>query len=674
MGWDFVDASAGAANEDFVIPDNDPMDRHGHGTHVAGIAGATADNAFGIMGVAWGCRIMPVRAGYKTPTGGGFLETDDAAQAIVYAAENGAKVINLSWGGYHKSNLLEDALTFATDKGAIICAAAGNEKSSNFIYPAASEINALISVGATDDQDKKASFSNYGSWVDLSAPGAGIYSTGVNNTYYTMSGTSMAAPCVSGLAALVFSHFDSISPIAVKTRIMRSVDVLSDLTEKNSTSGRINAYAALTGEFDTPYVFSLNPTEVYESDELLLLGDAFGDTQGDGKVRFYPGKTAEIISWSDSAIVCRVPENARSGDVTVETSKGTSNGAEVTVLVRYYEETLIENEFKPRGQAQGWKADDQSWLYQLPFSFRFFGEEYDSVYVCSNGFLDFKNSDAPYQNSTEVFKNRIMIAPLWDDLISHGISQQDEDIYIYSPSPDSVSIRWTAERYETGDPVNVEVVLYEDGRIKFNYGSDNTNLSPTIGLSGGDGTRYHLSVYDDANQLDQIQTVLFTPDNQTFTIDLDLGWNLISLPLEPKNNQVSQIFKSIASGINCVWGYLDSSWKVYVPGNPKISNLAVMKQGYGYWVETNQKGLSFQIQGRYKSQSFDSKSGWNLIGLNFLQPTPADVYLLDIGGEYEIVWGYKEGAWKVYDPQNPSFSDLKDMKPGRGYWVKFGMQ
>ncbi|MEA3417071.1 MAG: S8 family peptidase [Thermodesulfobacteriota bacterium] len=252
IGWDFVDSFGGAADEDFLTPDNDPMDRHGHGTHVAGIAGAVANNSVGIVGVAWNCKIMPVRAGYKTSSGDGVLESDDAAQAIIYSAENGAKVINLSWGDYQKSNLIEEAMTYATNHGTLVCAAAGNENSNSLIYPAASENTAVLAIGATDSHDLKASFSNYGAWawVDVSAPGVNIYSTFLNNAYRQMSGTSMAAPHVAGVAALLFSYFPDISPIEAKTRIMRSVDVLADLSEKNSVSGRINVYSALTASHD----------------------------------------------------------------------------------------------------------------------------------------------------------------------------------------------------------------------------------------------------------------------------------------------------------------------------------------------------------------------------------------------------------------------------------------
>jgi len=353
VGWDFVDAYGGASDEDYTTPDNDPMDRHGHGTHVAGIAAAATGNGLGVSGVAGNCRIMAVRAGYRTPSGGGVLTSVAAAQGIVYAGENGAKVINLSWGDYQKSNLIEDAMSFATDQGALICAAAGNEDTSGLLYPAASDNNAVMAVGATDRNDAKASFSNYGEWVDVSAPGVAVYSTYIDNAYCLMNGTSMAAPHAAGVAALLFSYLPGLTALDAKTRIMRSVDVLSALSGKNLTSGRINAHSALTSNYTSPHIFSLTPNAAHQGDHITLFGDRFGTNQGSGTVIFYPGRAAEIISWSNSTIVCRVPAGAQTGDVTVATTEGTSNGIEVTILVKFYDETHIAPEFSGGGNAMG---------------------------------------------------------------------------------------------------------------------------------------------------------------------------------------------------------------------------------------------------------------------------------------------------------------------------------
>lgn len=445
---------------------------------------------------------------------------------------------------------------------------------------------------------------------------------------------------------------------------------MADLSGKNSVSGRINAYSALTANYTFPHIFSVSPNAAHEGDFVTIFGDSFGDKQGDGVVKFYPNKNAEIISWSKSTVVCKVPEGAQTGELTVTTSEGTSNGIEIAILIKFYDETLIKNEFLAGGVAQGWHADDQSWQYELPFSFPFFGKRYDSVYVCSNGYLDFTNSASSHQNSTEVLKTRVMIAPMWDDLITDGTIQEGEDIYLHKPSANSVCIRWVGERYEIGDPVNVEVVLHVDGRIKFNYGSGNADMSPTIGISGGDGYQYHLASCDGSRLLDQVQTVLFVPKVLSFSIPLDLGWNLISLPLVPENNQVAQIMDEVNGAIESVWGYENGVWCVYDSLNPGFSDLEIMKTGHGYWVKTTQEGLSIQIQGQMSPLSFSLTNGWNLIGFNSLKSITVEEALADIEGEVESVGGYKDGVWYVYDPQNPGFSDLEELEPGRGFWVK----
>jgi subtilisin family serine protease len=669
IGWDFVDATGGASGEDYQTPDNDPMDRDGHGTHVAGIIGAVANNGIGIAGVAGKCKIMVVRAGYKTPSGDGILQSADAAQAIIYAADNGARVINLSWGDSRKSGLIEDAITFATKRGALICAAAGNENTSSLVYPAASENNAIIAVGATDSQDRKASFSNFGDWVDVFAPGVAIYSTYPGNSYREMNGTSMATPEVSGLAALLFSYLPELTPAEIKARIMRSADVQADLAGDSNASGRINAYNALTAVFVGPHIFSLNPTAAHEGDQISIFGDGFGKEQGNGSVIFDSGQKGAIISWSNTVIVCRVPEGTQSGGVTVSTLEGKSNSCDMTILPRYYNETLVENAFLGRGEAQGWQADDQSWTYQLPFTFPFYGRLYDTVHISSNGLLYFSAGAASYAGSAETLKQGCMIAPLWDDLVTNGFSQQGEDIYIHRPSPDSICIRWKAERYETRDPVNVEVVLHQDGRIVFNYGSGNTNLSPTIGISGGDGSQYRLASYDGKSRLTQVQTVLFTPLKQSFTIKLNPGWNLISLPIEPSSNQVSQIMGSMTSNIESMWGFIDGAWQEYVPGDPGMTDLAVMKSGYGYWVNARKGGI-FQVQGEVKATPLDLTPGWHLIGIRSLKNLPVEEALAAIDGDVYSVWTCRDGTWQFYSSQSPGLSDLEEMAPGIGYWVK----
>jgi hypothetical protein len=173
----------------------------------------------------------------------------------------------------------------------------------------------------------------------------------------------------------------------------------------------------------------------------------------------------------------------------------------------YYTESLISKEFVGGGTPQGWHADDGSWLYDLPFEFPFFGETRTSVYVCSNGFLDFASSSTDWSNSLAELIDNERIAPLWDDLRTDG---GGGDIFI-TENVSSVVIRWAGATYSGGFPVNFEVVLYRDGRINFNYGSGNTGLMPTIGISRGHGLAYHVSAYNGISPLTNADTDLWTP-------------------------------------------------------------------------------------------------------------------------------------------------------------------
>ncbi len=202
IGWDFADAPELPGTGDWRKRDNDPMDEgpSSHGTHVAGIACAVADNGIGVAGVAPGCRIMALRAGFGPL---GYLQEDDVSAAIVYAVHNGASVINMSWGDVVVSPVIKDVLAYAHEHGCVLVASAGNSGTDAVHYPSGYE--ETISVGSTTSTDALASYSNFGPVLDVVAPGSGILSTFIGGSYGTNSGTSMAAPHVSGLAALVRS-------------------------------------------------------------------------------------------------------------------------------------------------------------------------------------------------------------------------------------------------------------------------------------------------------------------------------------------------------------------------------------------------------------------------------------------------------------------------------------
>jgi subtilisin family serine protease len=229
-----------------------------HGTHVAGIIGAKGNNSIGVAGVCWNIKLMPL----KCFDYAGYGDSATAIRCIDYATSNGAHVSNNSYGYYTGDPLynqsFEGAIERARASGRIFVASASNENNNNDItpvYPASCDLDNVISVLATDHNDSKSTYSNFGWYsVDVGAPGGSdpnqssynIYSTKQGNRYQYHAGTSMAAPYTAGLIALIKAHRLSLNWWQVKTILMKSVDPKSSLSGKCATQGRINAYNALT--------------------------------------------------------------------------------------------------------------------------------------------------------------------------------------------------------------------------------------------------------------------------------------------------------------------------------------------------------------------------------------------------------------------------------------------
>lgn len=220
-------------------------DDNGHGTHVAGIVGARGNNATGDTGTCWSTKLVAVK--FMNSRGKG--STSNAIAGIQYAVKQGLKVINCSFGSSASSSALHDAVDYAQDKNALLVVAAGNDSESiekNPLYPASYSDSNILAVAASTTSDTLASFSNFGSQsLDLAAPGDSIYSTYLGGGYKVLSGTSMAAPYVAGVAAMLRKQESGATYGELRKAIRPKVDKLSAFNGKVVSDGRLNAQQAL---------------------------------------------------------------------------------------------------------------------------------------------------------------------------------------------------------------------------------------------------------------------------------------------------------------------------------------------------------------------------------------------------------------------------------------------
>ncbi len=241
-GNGFIDDTHGW---NFAKSGRNSSDDQGHGTHCAGSIGARGDNGTGVAGVNWGVSLMPVK--FLDSQGSGSLE--GALESIKYATLMKVNVMSNSWGGGGHSALMLEAIEAARNAGILFVAAAGNDGSDNDAqptYPASYEVDNVVSVAALDNQDVLASFSNFGKRsVHVAAPGVRILSTYMGSTYKSLSGTSMACPQVSGIAALMLAADSSLSYSEIKSRLIRTSDSIRGLRSTVLARGRVNAFQAV---------------------------------------------------------------------------------------------------------------------------------------------------------------------------------------------------------------------------------------------------------------------------------------------------------------------------------------------------------------------------------------------------------------------------------------------
>ena len=248
---------------DAVNGDGDPMDDNSHGTHCAGTIGAAANDGYDHVGVAWDVQLMACK--FLSADGWGYVS--GAVSCIDFAVAEGARVLSNSWGGGGHSQALYDAIARARDAGVLFVAAAGNsatDTDSQPHYPSGYDLDNIISVAAVDRRGDLASWSNFGrNTVDLGAPGVDIYSTvaASDSSYAYYSGTSMAAPHVSGVAALVWATDENLGSAEVRARLLNTTNPLSALDGRTATGGMVHAAQAVGGGDDDALELTLSVSE-----------------------------------------------------------------------------------------------------------------------------------------------------------------------------------------------------------------------------------------------------------------------------------------------------------------------------------------------------------------------------------------------------------------------------
>lgn len=418
--------------------DPDPLDDEGHGSHVSGTIGAVGNNGVGVTGVCWNVRIMAVK--FLNETGSG--STSDAIESVQYATLMGAQVMSNSWGGGAYSKSLEDAIKAAGDAGILFVAAAGNghgvNNDINPHYPSSYDLDNVIAVLSTDYHDDLSDHSNYGPIsVDIGAPGGDpdceICSCYMGGGYYCAYGTSMATPHVSGACALIWSISPSLTRQEVKDTILRTADPLPSLAGRCVSNGRLNLHNAVletraswvefmpvTGTIasgqakDVTVTFNAyEPVGTYQGEIIILSSDPYTP-----EITIPMTLTVEPVDHFTQLFAPDYPVEPN--------DPGCNDMANCTLTFwpdgsggyrKVCSNEAVDFPVDPDGGTVLPLRDDDYIPVKLKDAkVNFYGTDYDTLYVGSNGYITFSSGDLSHIESLTDHFNMPRISPLFDDL------------------------------------------------------------------------------------------------------------------------------------------------------------------------------------------------------------------------------------------------------------------
>jgi hypothetical protein len=514
-----------------ITGSGNPMDDHGHGTHVSGTIGGVGNDGVGVVGVNWRVQVMAL----KFLDAGGSGYTSDAIECLAYAramSERGENVrlTSNSWGcfGCGVDPALYNEIDLAGDAGMLFVAAAGNSASDTDVIvnsPSSYDLPEILSVGASSGADTRASFSNWGATsVDLFAPGEAILSSLPGGQYGSWSGTSMATPHVSGVAASLFERFPGASPLDVKQLIMDSVDAVPALAGLCVAGGRLN----LANTACTPgqVRVSVVPVDGFEAviGRPLAVTASLRDcmtpiTGANVAVAFDTGEpilalrddgaSPDAVANDGTYTAHWTPANAGPTclDVTASFTGGSAQALVCGSVIEIPDYAVSAIPFAwvdaTRGSVLPLFGDDTSTTIPIGFDFPFYGSSKTTVTVSSNGFLTFGTDGAAYYFNQPIpgaSAPNDLVAPYWDDL--HPGTGGTVYALLEGVAPSrTLTVQWhQVAYYAAAGRTTFQVTLFEgSGKIEFRY-LDVQNADPfaargasaTVGIESADG-RYGTS-------------------------------------------------------------------------------------------------------------------------------------------------------------------------------------